>query len=417
MVLAHEVVMNAIARIGLGATLGLLALGCSGGSLGSAGTGGTGGVLTGEGPGNGGQGGGTGGAGVGATLQLPGCLRDLLGPCAPQGSCVIESVSSDATNACFETGVRASERSGVTPGLCSNGGVASHVIGVSKADGTPCYTFESAFDAGCQMTQYNWKDTAGNIVATGRSHSAPDWYIEITCAATGEAAICGEPRPLPLPSGCCGVSDFGAAACTAGVQTSYCTAGSCPGVGGTSGRGGMGGGTGGTAAGGTGGGRGGTGGYSTADLELPACVKNLVAACATGGTCTSAETDGGTVSDLCFASGVRATFSGQIGGTSSSPRTVRVTKADGSPCYSLETALIGGELYRYTWKDAAGEVVATGTNTPFETPSFKIMCADGSETKTCHSPVTSPTGACCTLSDLGNATCVSPVSCTAGSCP
>ena len=73
MVLAHVVVMNAIARIGLGATLGLLALGCSGGSLGSAGTGGTGGtggVLTGEGPGNGGQGGGIGGAGVGETLEL-----------------------------------------------------------------------------------------------------------------------------------------------------------------------------------------------------------------------------------------------------------------------------------------------------------------------------------------------------------
>ena len=49
MVLAQVVVMNAIARIGLGAALGLLPLACSGGSLGSAGTGGTGGVLTGDG--------------------------------------------------------------------------------------------------------------------------------------------------------------------------------------------------------------------------------------------------------------------------------------------------------------------------------------------------------------------------------
>ena len=72
-----------------------------------------------------------------------------------------------------------------------------------------------------------------------------------------------------------------------------------------------------------------------------------------------------------FASGVRATFSGATVGPSSGPRNVRVTKADGSLCYSLETSLIGGENYLYTWKDAAGEVVASGTNTPFETPSLK----------------------------------------------
>ncbi len=416
--LAHVVVMNAIARIGLGATLGLLALGCSGGSLGTAGTGGTGGVLTGEGPGNGGQGGGTGGAGVGEPLELPGCLRDLLGPCAPQGRCVIDSPSAGSSNSCFETGVRAAGSSGVTgPGICSNSGV---VINVSKADGTPCYTYESSYDASCFGTQYVWKDIAGNVVARGTSSSSPEWHVEITCAATGEAATCGEPRTLPLPNGCCGVSNFGAAACTAGVQTSTCQAGSCPGVGGTggSGRGGMGGGGRGGAGGsgsGTGGvGVGGTGGYFAGDLELPACVKNLVAACATGGTCTSEQTDGGAVSELCFASGVGATFSGAV-----FPKTVRVTKADGSLCYSFETYLIGGELLQYTWKDAAGEVIASGTDTPFETPSFKIRCADGSDMKTCHSsPLTSPPpSACCRLSDLGNATCVSALSCSAGTCP
>ena len=89
----------------------------------------------------------------------------------PAGRCVIEAVSSSLTNACFETGVRAAERSGVTPEPCPNSGVGSHVINVSKADGTACYTFESSLDTGCQMTQYIWKDTAGNIVATGTSRS------------------------------------------------------------------------------------------------------------------------------------------------------------------------------------------------------------------------------------------------------
>jgi hypothetical protein len=148
------------------------------------------------------------------------------------------------------------------------------------------------------------------------------------------------------------------------------------------------------------------------DLELPACVKNLVAACATTGTCTS-EGTAGTVSDLCFASGVRASFTGEFAGTSGS-KTVSVTKADGSPCYSFETSLHGGEQLQYTWKDATGQVVATGSNSGgFGTPSVQIMCAGGGETKTCDFS----TDTCCDLTNLGNATCVSPVSCTSGTCP
>lgn len=155
-------------------------------------------------------------------------------------------------------------------------------------------------------------------------------------------------------------------------------------------------------------------GCGSKDLELPACVKNLVAACATAGTCTSEGTDTGAVSELCFASGVRASFTGEFAGTHGT-KTVSVTKADGSPCYSLETSLSGGEILLYAWKDAAGQVVATGRNNGgLWTECHEIMCADGSETKTCDG---NSTGACCDLTNLGNATCVSPVSCTAGTCP
>jgi hypothetical protein len=155
-------------------------------------------------------------------------------------------------------------------------------------------------------------------------------------------------------------------------------------------------------------------GCGSKDLELPACVKNLVATCATAGTCTSEGTDAGAVSELCFASGVRASFTGELAGDSA-PKTVSVTKADDSPCYSFETSLLRGEELHYVWKDAAGQVVATGRN---GFGGAQILCLDGSETKTCEAAHNgSSTGACCDLTDLGNATCVSPVSCTSGTCP
>ncbi len=146
------------------------------------------------------------------------------------------------------------------------------------------------------------------------------------------------------------------------------------------------------------------------DLELPACVKNLVAACATAGTCTSEGTDAGAVSELCFASGVRASFSGAA---TSRTQTVSVTKDDGSPCYSFETTVSFGEEYQYVWRDAAGQVVATGRNGFGIGGGAQIMCTDGGETKTCDYDG----DACCDVTNLGNATCVSPVSCTSGTCP
>ena len=63
-------------------------------------------------------------------------------------------------------------------------------------------------------------------------------------------------------------------------------------------------------------------------------------------------------------------------------KTVSVTKADGSPCYSFKTTLAGmGEVYLYSWKDAAGQVVATGRNGFGIGGGLDIMCADGSETE------------------------------------
>jgi hypothetical protein len=186
------------------------------------------------------------------------------------------------------------------------------------------------------------------------------------------------------------------------------------GTGGTTGPGGTTG-TGGTMGPGGTTGTGGTGG--AAKLDLPDCVQALVAACPTTLFCVVATTDGGFASDICFQSGVRATFSGNITGTGSGPKVVQVTKADGSPCYSMETSLFGGEVYRYVWKDAGGQTVATGSYDPFGNPTHTISCAGGGQTRTCHAPPVSGGGGCCSLNELGNATCTAPPPCAAGICP
>ena len=198
---------------------------------------------------------------------------------------------------------------------------------------------------------------------------------------TTEVQSCGEPG-TPR-SECCGVTMYGGAVCPGGFMESSCGAGRCPtgqqaareaarrgaaaapgppalaarpahGAGGsTAGHGGAGGGT------------AGSGGSGTGDLELPDCVKALVAPGATAGTCTSERTDGGALSEICFDSGVRASFMGDYA-AGAGTRVVQVKKADGAPCYSFETSsTTGGEILRYVWKDAAGQVVATGDNSPF----------------------------------------------------
>ena len=202
--------VKTIVRISLGAALGLLSVACSGGD-------------------------------PPEPLELPGCLRDLLAPCAPEGACVTPPMQGGA-NVCFETGVRVSRDDVGDSATCRT------VARVSKADGTLCYTYE--FMAGvmyaCELAGHTWKDAAGNVVATAHSSAYPNWGVTITCAATGDIAACGGSPSAPSSNSCCAISDYGAAACTAaGVAHSSCTAGSCPGAGGTGGSGGTGGGGGG----------------------------------------------------------------------------------------------------------------------------------------------------------------------------
>ena len=184
-----------------------------------------------------------------------------------------------------------------------------------------------------------------------------------------------------------------------------------------------------TCAGGTGGGRGGAGGGSAGTsetggavaFELPDCVQALVASCPTSGTCVSPPTDAATQSPLYFSSGVRVTIEGEITGTSGIV-VAYVSNADGTPCYSFQGTLTGGELWRYVWKDPAGQVVATGRlgadplapppppGTPFA--FTEIQCESGGQTSGCFAP------GCCDIGQFGNATCAGQrITCATGTCP
>lgn len=159
----------------------------------------------------------------------------------------------------------------------------------------------------------------------------------------------------------------------------------------------------------------GTGG--TGDSELPDCVKALLASCATNGACVPARPDASAASDVCFASGVRASFSDPAIGT----QVVRVTKADGSPCYSFETTEVPSsdlQTRLYTWKNSVGQVVATGRSVSIDAMGgADVTCACGGQTSCNFSYVPGgPPAPCCTINKFGNATCAGPF-CPAGSCP
>jgi hypothetical protein len=212
--------MRAIGYIGIGATLGLLSIACSGAGPSSAGTAGGGGAA----------GGGGGSAGVAAALELPGCLRDLLAQCAPEGPCVSTTAPAGFGSFCFDSRVSASAIPASDSRAC---GGSIQTMQVNKPDGTPCYTYATYADASstdCELRRYTWTDAAGNVVATGMSSPSPSWDLSITCGHTFETSRCAGPRPDRYPpDGCCYLSMFGAAVCQAGVPVGVaCANGDCP---------------------------------------------------------------------------------------------------------------------------------------------------------------------------------------------
>jgi hypothetical protein len=204
-----------------------------GGALaGGAGNLGGGGALGGGGGGGigGGQSGGAGGINVGP-LRLPSCVSNLLSAC-PFSSCVYSARDGGQETFCFgasagaDGGVRATLTSLSTAFNCST----PTLLAVTKADGSPCYSFEDdePTSLDCSGHTWTWKDASGQVVATGSSYY-PNHSAQITCAAGGEKTSCGQSSPPGTPpSTCCGIGIGGSALCPDGLNPFGCAAGSCP---------------------------------------------------------------------------------------------------------------------------------------------------------------------------------------------
>ena len=167
MTLARVMVMNAVATIGIGATLGLMSLACSGGTPGSTGMGGTGGVLTGDGPGT------AGGARVGqrdaGAAGLPaGSARAM--PAA--GNCRRRGSVPAGLRPCFETGARASSGYMVEPKTCAPGDLYVHV---EQARRDVLLPVRGLLGRGRRLRghPHAWMDAVGNVVARGRRAPLP----------------------------------------------------------------------------------------------------------------------------------------------------------------------------------------------------------------------------------------------------
>ena len=160
--------------------------------------------------------------------------------------------------------------------------------------------------------------------------------------------------------------------------------GGASGTGGAAGRGGSG-----------GGGAAGRGGAANGDagaaLTVPSCLQELYAACPESGACTVERTDAGVDQSYCYPSGVRAEYTMNGGGCS--PTELRVYKADGSLCYIEQSERTNPpnvicEGSSYTWRNAAGAVVATGVSSIGD---LRIACAGTDERLQCD-PTFCPSG-------------------------
>jgi hypothetical protein len=219
-----------------GATAG--ASGGTGAVGGSSQSGGAGGATAGAGGGSGGIGGGGQNGGIDGgvpTLELPKCVSDLLAACPTTGSCVRSENDAGQVDMCYGVdggaggggGVRTVFTPSHDPAMdCGFTGAGTTVV--SKADGSPCYSFEAhePQTMDCETHTWTWRDASGQVVATGSLTFVPHLTSQITCAVGGAKTTCTERAQSPSTS-CCNVSASGLS-CQAGAQPSTCVAGACP---------------------------------------------------------------------------------------------------------------------------------------------------------------------------------------------
>jgi hypothetical protein len=95
--------------------------------------------------------------------------------------------------------------------------------------------------------------------------------------------------------------------------------------------------------------------------DFPKCVAALQAACTPTGSCVQQRTTGGggIGNNVCFANGVKVITS-ISGGGRNAPVTIRVLRADGTGCYTIEPEARGGGVTGLNYRTPSGELVATG---------------------------------------------------------
>jgi hypothetical protein len=148
----------------------------------------------------------------------------------------------------------------------------------------------------------------------------------------------------------------------------------------------------------------------------PRCLVDLIATCPLAGVCQSSG-EAGADQRFCFAGGTTVSVASIADGTPPQSGTnTEVRRSDGTLCYSIEMRCgTFCESNYYTWKDAAGAVVAHGLNSGISssnTISTTATCDATGETCNAHTPAIEPTE-CITLA----VTSPAGLGCTPGSCP
>jgi hypothetical protein len=151
-----------------------------------------------------------------ATVPIPTCLQELIATCPLEGACQAWVNDGGAAGApvqrlCYESGMRVIMREDPPISFC---GLLKQTTEVRRADGLLCYTKTVEYINHCEGRAYEWRDAAGNLVASGSFVRAggglPPYLYSIRCAATSETASCMEPYLTtvsclsfpPNPGGC-----------------------------------------------------------------------------------------------------------------------------------------------------------------------------------------------------------------------
>ncbi len=188
----------------------------------------------------------------------------------------------------------------------------------------------------------------------------------------------------------------------AGINTGQAGTGGTQGqLGGTTGTGGAPGGTAGTGFGGA------------PPVPPPRCLLDLIATCPLAGACQYNAVNG-LDQKFCFASGETVSVVGTSGAGQLAVSVTEVRRSDGTLCYSIETVCgTVCESGSYTWRNAAGAVVARGQHSGYAT---SVTCEATGETCNGGTSASDPTGweSCATLAVTSPA---AGLGCTPGSCP